>query len=174
MVPTGDPVRVVVGVDPPAGTGGDACGIVVCARDGHGRATVLEDASRRGLSPEGWAAAVAAAARRHNADRVIAEANQGGDMVRAVLTAADGGLPVTLVHASRGKVARAEPVSVQYARGLVRHQGAMPELEDELCGFTGGGWIGPGRSPDRADALIWALTELLLGRRAEPRVRALW
>ena len=172
-VPTGEPVRVVVGVDPPAGTDGDACGIVVCARDAEGRATVLEDASRGGLSPEGWAGAVAAAARRHGADRVIAEANQGGDMVRAVLMAADGGLPVTLVHASRGKVARAEPVSLKYARGLVRHEGAMPELEDELCGFTNGGWTGPGRSPDRADALIWALTELLLSPRGEPSVRML-
>ena len=173
LIPTGDPVRVVVGVDPPAGSDGDACGIVVCARDAEGRATVLEDASRGGLSPEGWAAAVADAARRHGADRVIAEANQGGDMVRSVLMAADGGLPVTLVHASRGKTARAEPVSLKYARGMVRHAGTMPELEDELCGFTNGGWTGPGRSPDRADALIWALTELLLSPRWEPSIRML-
>ncbi len=159
-------VRVVIGVDPPAGIGGDACGIVAVAlgRDGH--AYVIEDASVVGMRPEGWARAVAACAARTGADRVVAEANQGGEMVRSVLAAADTMLPVTLVHASRGKVARAEPVAALYERGKVWHAGAFPALEDELCGMvTGGGYEGPGRSPDRADALVWAVTELMLGVR---------
>jgi len=156
--------RVVVGVDPPATAGGDACGIVAAALGGDGRAWVLEDASVQGASPERWAAAVAACARRHGADRVVAERNQGGDMVRSVLMAADAGLPVTLVHATRGKVARAEPVAALYERDRVRHVGALRALEDELAGLVvGGGYDGPGRSPDRADALVWALTALMLG-----------
>jgi phage terminase large subunit-like protein len=135
---------------------------------------VIEDASMGGQSPEAWAAAVADAAGRHGADRVVAEANNGGDMVRSVLQAADAGLPITLVHASRGKVARAEPIALLYEQGRVSHARAFRELEDELCGLTvGGGYQGPSRSPDRADALVWALTELMLRRRAQPRVRQL-
>ena len=168
--------RVVIGVDPPAGAGAgsDACGIVVAALgcDGHGY--VIEDASVQGLAPEGWAAAVVAAARRHGADRVIAEANNGGAMIESVLRAGEAGLPVRLVHASRGKAARAEPVSVLYERGQVRHVGAFPALEDEMAGFTlAGRYDGPGRSPDRADALVWALTALLLERRGRPGLRLL-
>ncbi len=167
--------RVVVGVDPPASVGGDACGIIVAALGSDGCGHVIEDASAAGLSPEGWAAAVAQAAARHGADRVIAEANNGGNMVESVLRAADAGLPVKLVNASRGKAARAEPVALLYARGLVKHLGAFPALEDELCGLiAGGGYEGPGRSPDRADACVWALTELMLGKRvAGPRVRVI-
>jgi phage terminase large subunit-like protein len=164
-------VRVVIGVDPPASDRGDACGIVACglARDGTG--FVLEDASVAQPSPERWAAAVGRAAARWGADRIVAEANQGGDMVRSVLRQYDRALPVSLVHASRGKAARAEPVSLLYAQGLVRHAGAFPELEDQMCGMLiGGGYEGPGRSPDRADALVWALTELMLNHRPEPRV----
>jgi phage terminase large subunit-like protein len=165
--------RVVIGVDPPASAGGDACGIVVVGLGADGAGYVIADASVSGKSPEGWAAAVADAARRHGADRVIAEANNGGAMVESVLRAADTGLPVKLVHASRGKVARAEPVMVLYQQGRVKHAGAFPDLEDELCGLiSGGGYDGPGRSPDRADALVWAVTELMLGRRVVmPRVR---
>lgn len=170
--------RVLVGVDPPAGStsggGGDACGIVAVALAADGLAYVLEDASVAAASPEGWAAAVAACAERHGADRVVAEANQGGAMVRSVLLAADARLPLTLVHASRGKVARAEPVALLYERDRVRHGGRFPALEDELCGLVaGGGYQGPGRSPDRADALVWALTELMLGRAAAPAARRL-
>lgn len=165
-------VRVVVGVDPPAGEAGDACGIVVAGLGADGRGFVIEDASVVRASPERWARAVAAAAARHGADRVVAEANQGGAMVKSVLLAADAGLPVTLVHASRGKSARAEPVAALYERGRVAHAGAFPALEDELCGImAGGGYAGPGRSPDRADALVWALTALMLGRRGEAGVR---
>jgi phage terminase large subunit-like protein len=156
--------RMVVAVDPPAGTGGDACGIVAAALGRDGFAYVIEDASVTGLGPEGWARAVAACAARHRADRVVAEANNGGAMVASVLRAAAANLPVRTVHASRGKVARAEPVAALYAAGRAFHVGAFPTLEDEMCGLlTGGGYAGPGRSPDRADALVWALTELMLG-----------
>lgn len=172
-------VRVVVGVDPPAGSSdgasvGDACGIVAVGLDGDGVGHVLADASVAAASPEGWARAVAACAARHGADRVVAEANQGGAMVRSVLLAADVTLPVTLVRASRGKAARAEPVATLYDRGRVRHAGRFADLEDEMCGLVaGGGYQGPGRSPDRADALVWALSELMLGRRAPAGVRGL-
>ena len=170
--PKGDVTRIVVGVDPPASAKGDACGIVVCGVDGEGFGTVLADASIERASPERWARAVARAAEQWNADRVVAEANQGGAMVESVLRAADVSLPVKLVHASRGKVARAEPVAALYEAGRVRHVGLFAKLEDQLCGLAiGGGYEGPGRSPDRADALVWALTELMLGRGGRPRVR---
>ncbi len=164
--------RVVIGVDPPASAGGDACGIIAVGLDENQNGYVIADASVSGRSPEGWAAAVAGLAARVGADRVVAEANNGGDMVASVLRAADYAMPVRLVHASRGKCARAEPVSFLYERGRMRHAGAFPELEDELCGMmTGGGYEGPGRSPDRADALVWAVTELMLGKRVVvPRV----
>lgn len=163
--------RVVIGVDPPAGSKGDACGIVVAALGVDGRAWILADASVRGLHPEGWARAVSAAAQAWSADRIVAEANNGGEMVRATLQAAGAGLPVRLVHAAHGKVARAEPVAILYEAGRVRHAGAFPALEDELCGLiTGGSYQGPGRSPDRADALVWAVTELMLGSIAVPRI----
>lgn len=166
--------RVVIGVDPPAGSSGDACGIVVCARLDDGRAAVLADCSVQGASPDGWARAVANASDEWKADRVIAEANQGGEMVGSVLRAAAIDLPVKLVHASRGKVARAEPVAALYETGRVIHCGTFARLEDEMCGLmTGGQYEGPGRSPDRADALVWAMTELMLGRRNEPRIRSL-
>lgn len=164
--------RVVIGVDPPASAGGDACGIVVAGLCEGGLAHVLADASVEKASPERWARAVAGAAAAWKADRVVAEANQGGAMVASVLRAADVALPLRLVHASRGKAARAEPVAALYEAGRVRHAGQFPALEDELCGLVaGGGYQGPGRSPDRADALVWALSELMLGRVAQPRVR---
>jgi phage terminase large subunit-like protein len=166
--------RVVVAVDPPASAHGDACGIVVAGLGEDGRAYVIADASVEGMTPEGWARAVAAAALLHGADRVVAEANNGGAMVESVLRAAEAALPVRLVHASRGKVARAEPVAALYEAGRVAHRGAYWALEDQMCGLmTGGGYAGPGRSPDRADALVWALTELMLGRSGEARVRGL-
>lgn len=166
--------RVVIGVDPPAGSSGDACGIIVCALLDDGRAAVLADSSVERVSPEGWARAVARASEQWNADRIIAEVNQGGEMVGAVLRASNIALPVRLVHASRGKVARAEPVAALYEAGRVIHCGTFARLEDEMCGLmTGGEYQGPGRSPDRADALVWALTELMLGRRGTPRIRSL-
>jgi phage terminase large subunit-like protein len=163
--------RVVVGVDPPASAEGDACGIVVCGLGSDGVARVLADTSIEKASPERWARAVAEAARAWSADRVVAEANQGGAMVEAVLRAAAAALPLRLVHARRGKVARAEPVAALYEAGRVRHAGLFARLEDELCGLLPGGtYQGPGRSPDRADACVWALTELMLGRAREPRI----
>lgn len=164
--------RVVIGVDPPAGTEGDACGIVAVGLGADGHGYVLADASVAGLSPEGWAAAVAECARRFEAECVVAEKNQGGAMVESVLRAADTGLPIRLVHASRGKSARAEPVALLYEKGVVWHAGAFPALEEEMAGLqAAGGYQGPGRSPDRADALVWAATELLLGRRGRAAVR---
>ena len=166
--------RVVIGVDPPAGAGPgcDACGIVVAGRLGDAL-YVLADESCEGLRPDGWARKVAAAAERWDADRVVAEANNGGAMVAEVLRAADDGLPLKLVHASRGKVARAEPVALKFEAGRAFLAGTFPELEDELAGLVaGGGYEGPGRSPDRADAMVWAMTEL--GRKAPaPSVRML-
>lgn len=167
-------VRRVVGVDPPAGVGGDSCGIVAVGLGRDGKGYVIEDASVSGATPEGWARAVAACAARHDANRVIAEKNQGGAMVKSVLLGADSTLPVMLVHASQGKAARAEPVSLLYEADKVRHAGAFPALEDELCGLVaGGGYEGPGRSPDRADALVWALTELMLSKRGKTAIRVL-
>jgi phage terminase large subunit-like protein len=169
--PAPPPARTVIGVDPPASARGDACGIVVCALGDDGIARVLADASLTRPSPERWARGVARAAQAWRADRIVAEANQGGAMVGSVLRAADVALPLRLVHARSGKVARAEPVAALYEAGRVRHASIFPALEDQLCGLiAGGGYEGPGRSPDRADALVWALTELMLNGRATPRV----
>jgi len=163
--------RVVVGVDPPVSAEGDACGIVVCGVDQAGVAYVLDDRSAAGLSPEGWARAVAKAAADWGADRVVAEKNQGGDMVASVLTSVDGALPVKLVSASRGKVARAEPVAARFETGRAKLAGRFTDLEDEMAGLVlGGGYEGPGRSPDRADAMVWAMTELGAAL-AQPSVR---
>jgi len=166
--------RIVIAVDPPAGTNGDECGIVVASLGEDGIARVLADCSVSQAMPDVWAKAVASAAEQWNADRVVAEANQGGAMVESVLRAANGVLPVKLVHASRGKVARAEPVAALYAAGRVRHCGVFAQLEDQMCGMLiGGDYAGPGRSPDRADALVWALNELMLGPASRPSVRSL-
>jgi predicted phage terminase large subunit-like protein len=163
--------RVVVGVDPCASTDGDACGIVVAGRR-DGKLFVLADRSVERASPDRWARAVALAAEEWGASHVAAEANQGGAMVESVLKAADAGLKVRLVHASRGKVARAEPVSVRFETGNAFLAGVFPELEAELSGFTFRGFEGSG-SPDRADAMVWALTELGAMRNGMPRVRML-
>jgi phage terminase large subunit-like protein len=163
--------RVVVGVDPPASASGDACGIVVAGLAG-GIGYVLADASVAGLAPEGWARAVVAAAEAWEADRVIAETNQGGEMVESVLRGVDCALPVKAVKARYGKGRRAEPVSARFATGKAKFAGAFPALEDELCAMTAEGYDGKG-SPDRADAMVWALAELLLGQAKAPRVRGL-
>jgi phage terminase large subunit-like protein len=164
-------VRIAVGVDPPASEGG-ACGIVVCGLLADGRGAVLADCSIGGVRPEGWAARVAAAFAAWSADRVIAEANNGGVMVESVLHTVAPGLPIRLVHASHGKAARAEPVAAAFETGRCLFAGCFPELEDELTALTPAGFSG-GRSPDRADAMVWALTELVVNRAAEPRVRLL-
>ena len=127
-----------------------------------------------GAEPEGWASRVAAAAARWNTGLVVAEANNGGAMVESVLKAADYGLRVRLVHASRGKCARAEPIALKFETGKAFFAGEFPELEAELGGMVaGGGYEGPGRSPDRADAMVWAMTVLSETRSGVPRVRRL-
>ena len=155
--------RTLIAVDPPSGDG--TCGIVACAREGEGAgavAHVLADHSVTARSPEGWARAVAAAAAAHGTCQVVAEANQGGKMVRAVLTAADPTLHVRLVHARIGKSHRAEPVAHLFEAGRVRLHGRMPELEAQLLGMiAGGGYEGPGTSPDRADAMVWGVGEVM-------------
>lgn len=160
----GKPVRVIIGVDPPATAHGDACGIVVAALLRDRRLAVIEDASVERAPPGVWAQAVASAAARWGAERIVAESNMGGEMVENTLRQADCALPVVPVHASVGKARRAEPVAIAYERGQVVHAGAFESLEDQLCGLqVGGGYAGPGRSPDRADACVWALAALLQG-----------
>jgi phage terminase large subunit-like protein len=168
--------RIVVGVDPPASgrAGADACGIVAAGIAENGVVYVLEDASVAGLAPAGWAAKAVALFRRLAADALVAEVNQGGDMVRAVLQQVDASVPVKCVHATRGKWLRAEPVAAMYAQGKVKHAGApLVALEDEMADFGLDGLSG-GRSPDRLDALVWAVTELMQrGRWQGPRIRRL-
>ena len=166
--------RIVVAVDPPAGAGpSSCCGIVVAGLEqASGRAVVLADCSVTGATPSGWAAAVVRAFRRFEADRVVAEVNQGGDMVAAVLKSAEAGLPITMVRASRGKFLRAEPVAALYEQGRVLHAGPFAELTDQMCDFGPDG-LSDGRSPDRLDALVWALTALMLSGAGEPRVRGI-
>jgi len=170
---TGPLGRIVVAVDPPAGMGRESCcGIIVAGLDRAGRGVVLADCSVEGASPAGWAGAVVRAFRRFDADRIVAEVNQGGDMVSAVLRGIDAQLPVTSVRASRGKWMRAEPVAALYEQGRVVHAGSFPALEDQMCDFAPDG-LSSGRSPDRLDALVWALTALMLDGGGEPRVRGI-
>ncbi len=162
--------RIIVGVDPPV-TGhakSDACGIIVAGLAGE-TAFVLADRSLKPARPLAWARRVAAAFEEFEADAVVAEVNQGGELVVEMLRQVAPHLPVRSVHATRGKWVRAEPVAALYARGLVRHAAGLAELEDEMCAFGPDGLSG-GHSPDRVDALVWALTELMLGR-SVPRVR---
>lgn len=161
--------KIVVAVDPPASAHGDACGIVVAGRrDRVGY--VLADRSLKGLSPNGWGQRVAETAREFGAHQIIAEANQGGEMVRTVLAQAGCEAPIKLVHATRGKRVRAEPIAALYEQGRVVHCDAFPALEEEMMAL---GADAGGHSPDRADALVWALSHLLLKQKAGPRVRAL-
>jgi phage terminase large subunit-like protein len=164
--------RIVLGLDPPASTGGDSCGLVVCGMDTDGVAHVLADLTAAGLSPEAWARRVAEAASLYGASRVVAEKNQGGDMIASVLRAVDANLPVRLVAATRSKAARAEPIALRFETGRAKLAGSFPELEDQLCALTWDGYRGAG-SPDRVDAMVWAMTELFDKERRVPRVRGL-
>jgi len=159
-----DMQRIVVAVDP-SGTkgdgGGDDIGIVVAGKGVDGRAYVLEDATCQ-LSPEGWGRRVNERASHWNADCILAERNFGGAMVGAVLRAAGIKTRFKEVTATRGKVIRAEPIAALYEQGKVSHVGNLPDLEDQMCNFTASGYVGEG-SPDRADALVWAMTELMMG-----------
>ncbi len=163
--------RVVVAVDPPAGDGrgGNACGIVCAGLGADGRCYVLDDATIAGASPAKWAARVVALYHARAASRVVAEVNQGGAMVEAVIRECDADVAFTRVHATRGKVARAEPVAALYEQGRVSHVGLFADLEDQMCQRLEKG----AKSPDRVDALVWAVTELMLKRKAEPKVRVI-
>jgi len=161
-------IRVVVAIDPAATSTADAdeTGIIVAGKDGQGQGWVLADASGR-YQPTEWAKTAIAAYRAHRADRVVAEVNHGGEMVEATLRAIDPNVSFAAVRASRGKVTRAEPVSALYEQGRVHHLGTFPQLEDQMCGFVPAGHgdvdrRSAGHSPDRVDALVWALTNLLL------------
>jgi phage terminase large subunit-like protein len=174
-VPAAPPLqRIVVAVDPPASSreGADACGLVAAGRAEDQSIYVIADESAAGLSPAAWAAKAISLWRRLSADVLVAEVNQGGDMVRAVIAEADRTVPVIAVRAQRGKYLRAEPVAALYEQGRVKHAGVFPGLEDEMCDFGLDG-LSSGRSPDRLDALVWAVTALTFGARGEPRVRVL-
>ena len=164
-------VRIVVAVDPPASSSAkaDACGLVAVGRGEDGRYYILEDGTVQGKSPGQWAKAAISLYHRWEADRLIAEVNQGGDMVKAVIGQADASVPVHAVRATRGKYLRAEPVAALYEQGLVAHVGAHVKLEDEMCDFGAGG-LSNGRSPDRLDALVWAITALMTS--ADPKIRS--
>lgn len=158
--------RVVVAIDPSGTSGEDdenanSVGIVVAARGVDGRGYVLADWTCD-LSPEGWGRRAIQAYKRYEADRIVAESNYGGAMVEAVIRSIDKKVSYKEVKASRGKVVRAEPISALYEQGKISHVGTLPELEDQMCNFTSTGYVGDG-SPDRADALVWALTEVMLG-----------
>lgn len=173
--------RIVVAVDPAVSSGkaSDACGIMVVGAQLQGerkdwRATVIEDATVEGATPAQWAEAVVAAFERHGADKVVAEVNQGGDLVETLIRQVDPLIPYGSLRASRGKIARAEPVAALYEQGRVEHFGDLGLLEDQMCGMTSTGFLGRG-SPDRVDALVWALTELVVTpeARVNPTVRRL-
>ncbi len=179
---TPDLDRIVVAVDP-ATTGGsasDECGIVVAGVKMTGppqdwRAVVLADCTVTAASPAAWAKAAIAAMEQFGADRLVAEVNQGGQMVAEVIRQVDPLVPYKGVHASRGKVARAEPVAALYEQGRVKHMPGLDDLEDQMCKMTLQGFEGKG-SPDRVDALVWALHELMIEPAAKwraPRVRSL-
>jgi phage terminase large subunit-like protein len=171
-------VRIVVAIDPPASSGkrSDACGIVAAGIGPDGTVYVLEDASLERAPPSAWAAKALALYRRLEADALVVETNQGGEMAEAVLRQVDADVPITSVKATRGKALRAEPVAHLYDQGRVRPAGGFPALEDEMCDFgptEKGFGLSSGRSPDRMDALVWAISTLALGAKTAPRVRAL-
>jgi phage terminase large subunit-like protein len=165
-------MRVVVAVDPPVSSTqrADACGLIAAGMAEGGTIYVLADDTCAGLSPQAWASRAVALWHRLAADCLVVEVNQGGDLVRAVIREVDRSVPVTPVRALRGKWLRAEPVAQLFEQGRVRLVGAFPELEDEMCDFGVDG-LSSGRSPDRVDALVWAVTALNQGAKWQPRVR---
>ncbi|MEP3049684.1 MAG: terminase family protein [Roseibium sp.] len=166
--------RVVIAIDPPvtARKTSDACGIVAAGLGSDGKAYILADRSRRQAKPMDWTEAAIGLWHGLKADCLIAEVNQGGDMVSEVIASADPSVPVKQVRATRGKFSRAEPVAMLYEQGKVHHVGPYPDLENEMADFGPGGLTNR-RSPDRLDALVWAVSELMLSSKANPRVRGL-
>ena len=174
--------RIVVAVDPPVTShvGSDECGIVVAGVSMQGevgdwRAYVLDDVTVRAKSPLGWARVAVTAMETWGADKLVAEVNQGGDLVSEVVRQVDPLVPIKAVRAARGKAARAEPVAALYEQGRVFHVGSFGELEDQMCRMTVQGYEGQG-SPDRLDALVWALHELVIEPSSQwrrPRMRSL-
>jgi len=166
----------VVAVDPPT-TGNadsDECGIIAASRDipntNHAHYYVHADHTVQGRSPEGWAAQAVSAYYRHGANAIVCEVNQGGDMVESVIRSVDPTVKVIMVRASKGKWIRAEPVAGLYEQGRVHHVGSFSDLEDQMCDFDPSGTV-EGKSPDRMDALVWALAELSNRKQQEPRIR---
>ena len=168
----------VVAVDPPV-TGNeksDECGIITASRDipntNHAHFYVHEDATVQGRSPEGWAGQAISQYYKHQANAIVIEVNQGGDMAQSVIHGVDPTVKVVKVRASKGKWIRAEPVAGLYEQGRVHHVGSFPELEDQMCDFDPSGLV-EGKSPDRMDALVWALSELSGRKQSEPKIRNL-
>jgi phage terminase large subunit-like protein len=155
--------RIVVGIDPAVSSheGSDETGIIVAGKDDRGHGYILEDLSGK-YAPDGWARAAISAYHRWRADRIVAEVNQGGALVEATLRMVDPNVPYTAVHASRGKYVRAEPISSLYEQGRVSHCGYFSKLEDQMTSFTPDQDRGRQGSPDRCDAAVWSLTELLV------------
>ena len=174
--------RIVVAIDPPVTgkAGSDECGIIVAGVQMEGapqnwRAHVIEDLTVQGVSPAQWAQVAVEAVHRHGADRLVAEVNQGGALVEEVIRQIDPLIAYQPVHASKGKVARAEPVAALYEQGRVSHGRGLGQLEDQMCLMTTSGYQGKG-SPDRVDALVWALFALMIEPASKfkaPRLRVL-
>jgi len=158
--------RIVVAVDPAATETGDEIGIITAGKGVDGHFYVLDDHSLHG-TPEQWGRAVVTAYHKAKADRIVYEANQGGDMVAHTIRTVDRSVPLRPVTASRGKITRAEPVSALYEQGRVHHAGCFPTLEDQMCDWV----AGTPQSPDRMDALVWAITDLDLRPAQKIRVR---
>lgn len=158
--------RIVVAVDP-SGGGKDECGIVVCGLGVNGEAYILQDLSAK-LSPERWARRAVEAFHAHRADRIVAEQNFGGQMVEATIRSVDPNVPIRMVHASRGKQIRAEPVVALYEQRRVHHVGEFVELEDQLCSWSP---TESTSSPDRLDSVVWGVSELMLGNQPRPAYR---
>jgi predicted phage terminase large subunit-like protein len=157
--------RIVVAIDPAVTSGpeSDETGIIVAGLGTDNFGYVLDDLTCR-ATPEQWARRAVKAYHDYRADRIIAEVNNGGDLVRSVLMTVDASVAYTAIHASRGKIVRAEPVAALYEQGRVFHTKSFPELEDQMCNFMPGST----ESPDRMDALVWALTNLMVRRQGEP------
>ena len=167
--------RIVIAIDPPVSVSetADECGIVAAGFGDDGIGYVLADASEQGLSPAGWARKAVALYHSLQADRIVIETNQGGAMAESVIRQVDAMVPISAVHASRSKRARAEPVAALYEQTRIQHAGLFPVLEDQMCAFTGARNQAGSASPDRVDALVWALSNLMLNRQTGPQIRTL-